>query len=100
MTENNAIAGDDKTPANPGALEVTAAGPLVLLFYDGYERHARPGLGGAIYSQARRFARYAYRRLRRRQLRTGFYTAFLSLQRSLKLLGCDVRVNDFTAARA
>ncbi len=82
------------------ALELTDKGPLVLLFYDGYERYARPGLGGAIYSHARRLARYSYRFIRRRQLRTGFYTAFLSLHRSLKLLGCDVRINDFAAARA
>jgi hypothetical protein len=84
----------------PKGLELTAKGPLVLLFYDGYERYARPGFGGAIYSHARRFARYSYRLLRRRQLRTGFYTAFLSLHRSLKLLGCDVRINDFAAAAA
>jgi hypothetical protein len=80
-----------------GNLEITARGPLVLLFYDGYELKARPGLMGAAYSQTRRAARYAYRSLRRRQLRTGFYTAFLSLCRSLRLVGCDVRVNDFGA---
>ena len=61
----------------------TAKGPLVLLFYDGFERKAAPGLGGAIYSQARRFARYAWRNLRRKQVRTGFYVCFLSLKRSL-----------------
>jgi hypothetical protein len=80
-------------------LEITARGPLVLLFYDGYELKARPGLLGAAYSQGRRAARYAYRTARRRQVRTGFYTAFLSLCRSLRLIGCDVRVNDFGALR-
>jgi hypothetical protein len=80
-------------------LEITARGPLVLLFYDGYELKARPGLLGAAYSQGRRAARYAYRSARRRQVRTGFYTAFLSLCRSLRLIGCDVRVNDFGALR-
>jgi hypothetical protein len=81
-------------------LERTTAGPLVLLFYDGYERVARRGLVGKLYSQGRRIARYLYRHLRRRQVRTGFYTAFLSLERSLRRIGCDVRVNDFAAAQA
>jgi len=80
-------------------LELTARGPLVLLFYDGFERKARPGLIGAAYSEGRRMARYLYRTARRRQVRTGFYTAFLSLCRSLRLVGCDVRVNDFRALR-
>lgn len=82
-----------------GKLEITERGPLVLLFYDGYELKARPGLIGAAYSQGRRAARYVYRSARRRQVRTGFYTAFLSLCRSLRLVGCDVRVNDFGALR-
>ena len=80
-----------------GKLEITERGPLVLLFYDGYELKARPGLAGAVYSQGRRAARYVYRSARRRQVRTGFYTAFLSLCRSLRLIGCDVRINDFGA---
>lgn len=80
-------------------LEMTDRGPLVLLFYDGYERRAREGLQGALHSQAHRAARYLYRSARRKQVRTGFYTAFLSLQASLKAAGCDVRVNDFAAAR-
>ena len=82
-----------------GKLEITERGPLVLLFYDGYELKARPGLAGAAYSQGRRLARYIYRSARRRQVRTGFYTAFLSLCQSLRLVGCDVRVNDFGALR-
>jgi len=73
--------------------------PLVLLFFDGYERKALEGVIGGIYSQARRFARWAYRHARRRQVRTGFYTAFLALERCLRQSGCDVRINDFAAAR-
>ncbi|MDB5622820.1 MAG: hypothetical protein JWR39_1383 [Devosia sp.] len=84
--------------AFPPNLEVTSRGPLVLLFYDGFERKARPGIQGAAYSQARRWARYLLRTARRKQVHTGFYTAFLSLQHSLRELGCNVRVNDFAAA--
>ncbi len=79
-------------------LETTSRGPLVLLFYDGYEWQAVPGLVGGLKSQARRFLRYAKRSLCRQQVRTGFYTAFLALKNSLQLIGCDVRVNDFAAA--
>jgi glycosyltransferase involved in cell wall biosynthesis len=83
------------------ALETDASGaPLVLLFYHGYERYALPGVGGSLYSNGRRIARYAWRSLRRRQVHTGFYTAFLSLVRSLRAAGCNVRINDFAAARA
>lgn len=83
----------------PSALAVTAKGPLVLLFYDGFELKATPGLGGQAMSQTLRAARYAWRNLRRVQVRTGFYAAFLSLRRSLERYGCDVRVNDFAEAR-
>jgi hypothetical protein len=86
--------------ADFSGLERTSRGPLVLLFYDGFERRAAPGLIGAVQSQARRAARYAYRSARGRQVRTGFYTAFLSLVRCLRQAGCDVRVNDFAAAAA
>lgn len=82
------------------ALEATRRGPLVLLFYDGYERRARAGALGALRSQAHRAARFGWRNMRRRQVRTGFYTAFLSLVSCLRQAGCDVRVNDFAAARA
>lgn len=71
-----------------------------LLFYDGYELKAEPGLGGALYSNGRRLARYLYRSARRRQTHTGFYTAFLGLRRSLRANGWTVRVNDFDLARA
>lgn len=79
-------------------LAVTAKGPLVLLFYDGFELKAAPGPIGALYSQGRRLARYLWRNLRRKQVHTGFYAAFLSLRRSLEAAGCDVRVNDFAEA--
>ena len=84
----------------PDPLLRTAKGPLVLLFYDGYELRAAPGVFGEAYSKAHGLARYAYRTLRRRQVHTGFYAAFLGLKRSLEAVGCDVRVNDFARARA
>lgn len=84
------------TPSN--GLETTSRGPLVLLFYDGFEWRAEPGFIPGLKAQARRFLRYAKRSLMRQQVRTGFYTAFLALRNSLQLIGCDVRVNDFAAA--
>lgn len=83
----------------PDTLEQTSRGPLVLLFYDGYELRAKPGIMGALSSQTRRILRYTKRNLYREQVRSGFYTWFLALVNSLKLIGCDVRVNNFTAAR-
>ena len=76
----------------------TSRGPLVLLFYDGYELQAAYGLNGAAYSQARRLVRYIKRTVCKQQVRTGFYTAFLSLTQSLRQIGCDVRVNNFRLA--
>lgn len=72
--------------------------PLVLLFYDGFELKAEPGLFGGVYGQARRLARLAYKTARRQQPRTGFYTWFLMLRRALVRAGCEVRINDFAAA--
>ena len=72
----------------------------VLLFYDGYEVRAADSLPGFLYAQARRGARYAVRNLRGLQVRTGFYTAFRSLAKSLRVAGYEVRVNDFDFARA
>lgn len=74
-------------------------GPLVLLFYDGYELKAAPGTTGHVFSTAHSLARHAYRTARRRQVHTGFYAAFLGLKRSLAAVGCDVRVNDFARAK-
>jgi glycosyltransferase involved in cell wall biosynthesis len=76
----------------------TRRGPLVLLFYDGYEMKAVPGFWGAIYSHGRRTARYLYRTLKRQQVWTGFYTQFRCLYLSLLQAGCDVRVNNFALA--
>ncbi|WP_375597140.1 glycosyltransferase [Devosia sp. Naph2] len=87
-------------PAEALGLERTAKGPLVLLFYDGFDHKARRGWIGRTYSAAHRFARRFNNLRRRKQMHSGFYAAFLSLQRSLHLLGCDVRVNDFEAAEA
>lgn len=67
--------------------------PTVLLFYDGYELRLRPGLTGYVWSRFRGLARFVYRSLRRRQVRTGFYTAFRLLVVSLRRYGCDVRIN-------
>lgn len=78
----------------------TARGPLVLLFYDGFEWRAKEGVLPGIAAQARRLARFVYRTVRRKQVYTGFYTAFLALRTALERHGCDVRVNDFAAARA
>lgn len=77
---------------------MTRKGPLVLLFYDGFEWQLRKGLVGQTYAQGRRLARFLYRTARRKQVRTGFYTAFLALWRSLEKIGCDVRVNDYALA--
>jgi hypothetical protein len=76
----------------------TRRGPLVLLFYDGFELTAEPGISGRLYSQSRGAARYVYRTIRRKQVWTGFYTAFKSLCLCLRQAGCDVRVNDFALA--
>lgn len=73
--------------------------PLVLLFYDGFEWRAREGVLPGLWHQGRRLARFLYRTVRRRQVRTGFYTAFVALRTALERAGCDVRVNDFALAR-
>ncbi|MEK6746112.1 MAG: glycosyltransferase family 1 protein [Pseudomonadota bacterium] len=83
----------------PQKLEITSRGSLVLLFYDGFERQADDGFIGGIKSDTRRFLRYAKRTVCRQQVRTGFYTAFIALVNSLRVVGCDVRINDFAAAR-
>ena len=74
--------------------------PLVLLFYDGFEWRAREGFVRGLFERGRQFARWAYRTLRRRQVHTGFYTAFLGFVAALREAGCDVRINDFRTARA
>jgi hypothetical protein len=78
----------------------TAKGPLVLLFYDGYEWRARADMAGSAKATLRRHARFLWRTIRRKQVFTGFYTAFRALRIALERHGCDVRVNDFATARA
>lgn len=77
----------------------TRRGPLILLFYDGYELRAAENPSDYVYAQGRRAARYALRTLRRQQVWTGFYTAFRLLRLALLQAGCDVRVNNFALAR-
>lgn len=72
---------------------------LILLFYDGYERRAEAEPLPWLRAQARRHARFVWRTLRRKQVRTGYYTAFLNLCLALRRAGYDVRVNDFATAR-
>ena len=82
----------------PTGLEITPRGPLVLLFYDGFELRAKTGLIGSITSKSHSLLRYIKRSVCRQQVRTGFYTAFLALVGSLKKVGCNVQINNFAAA--
>lgn len=91
---------NDGLPPVASNLERTRRGPLVLLFYDGFELRAADGPLNWSASQLRRVARHLYRSALGKQVRTGFYTQFLALAQSLRLAGCDVRINDFRSARA
>lgn len=91
---------DQLKPAATSHLEITDKGPLVLLFFDGLEIQAYPQLSRRIYSSLRAFARARWRLARGKAPKGGFYVAFESLRDSLRMLGCDVRVNDFAAAQA
>ena len=89
------------SPLAPHAsLEQTPRGPLVLLFYDGYDLKAYPGVFGKLKSKLHHVLRYTKRSLCHQQVRTGYYTAFLGLVKSLKAVGCNVKINDFAAAKA
>lgn len=70
------------------------------MFYDGYELKARKSLSARIFHRLRSAARAMWRRSRGKQVNTGFYVAFMALIDGLRQLGCDVRINDFAAARA
>jgi hypothetical protein len=72
--------------------------PLVLLFFDGYDLSARPGFFGGLQSKAHYWLRTTKRSLKKQQVHTGFYTAFRALVHSLRVIGCEVRVNDFVTA--
>lgn len=71
----------------------------VALFYDGFEAQATDKLFGELMSDLRGQARKFYRTLRKKQIYTGYYTAFLNLKRSLESVGITVRVNDYSYAR-
>ncbi|MCW8336063.1 glycosyltransferase family 1 protein [Vibrio paucivorans] len=77
----------------------TDKGPLVLLFFDGFDLKARDGALGKVKSQLHHQLRNHKRALYKQQPFTGFYTAFLGLVKSLEAIGCDVRVNDFKTAK-
>lgn len=69
------------------------------LFYHGYEEKALDRFLGKLQSNLHLKARTAYRRMKGRQLYTGFYQAFKNLKQGLEDLGMDVHVNDFSYAR-
>lgn len=69
------------------------------LFYHGYEEKALDRAFGRLQSRLHLTARTTYRKLKRKQLYTGFYTAFQNLKKGLESLGMDVHVNDFAHAR-
>lgn len=69
------------------------------LFYHGYEEKALDRVFGRLQSNLHFAARTTYRKIKRKQLYTGFYTAFLNLKKGLEALGMDVHVNDFAHAR-
>lgn len=75
------------------------AKPVMLLFYDGYERKAREKLIPRLYHRVRCKLRALFRRLRGKQINTGFYEAFLAIDTGLRRLGYDVHINDFESAR-
>lgn len=72
---------------------------LVLLFYDGYERRAEAFLPGRIKAEARRHARFVWRTLRHKQVRSGYYTDLMHLCLALRRAGVPYRINDFEAAK-
>lgn len=73
--------------------------PVVLVFFDGFDRLARPGLCGRIASDFHFYTRRVKRKIVGRQAHSGFYVAFNSLMESLRHIGCEVRLNDFTFAQ-
>lgn len=91
---------DDQSSLQPDVIMGIEKPLQIALFYDGFEMKARDGLVGKLYSDSRRALRYLYRSLRRRQVHTGFYTAFRGLAASLRAEGVRVRINDFSYARA
>ena len=86
-----------------GLLEGLCAVPgpdnLVLLFYDGYERQAEEAPLKRLKAETKRFARMAWRTLRRKQVWTGRFMTYRTLRLGLERAGYIVKVNDFAAAR-
>ena len=93
MRDGNSVDAEGARPLSP-------ASTRVLLFYDGYELKARERLGPRLFHRARCTTRAVWRLARGKQVNTGFYVAFVALIDGLRRLGCDVRINDFAAARA
>ncbi|PMJ99124.1 glycosyltransferase [Vibrio sp. 10N.261.55.A7] len=89
----------DKQETSLDGLIKTKKGPLVLLFFDGYDLKAREGILGNCYSFVHHRTRNFKRALFKQQSHTGFYSAFLGLIKSLESIGCDVRINDFNLAK-
>ncbi len=79
--------------------EIDVSKPVFLLFYDGFELKAREKLGLRLFHAARCKLRSVVRRLRGKQVNTGFYEAFLAIVLGLRKLGFEVRINDFSSAR-
>ncbi|WP_293572733.1 hypothetical protein [Phaeobacter sp.] len=71
----------------------------IPLFFHGYDLKAYDFPAGQPLSVLRERLRFHYRSMRNLQPRTGFYTAFLNLAKSLEQLGHQVRINDFAFAR-
>lgn len=71
---------------------------LVLLFYDGFERQAEASMSRRVKAEARRHVRFVWRTLRKKQVRTGYYTAFMNLCLALRRADVDFRINDFATA--
>lgn len=69
------------------------------LFYHGYEEKALDRIFGRLQAKLHLTARTAYRKIKRKQLYTGFYTAFQNLKKGLESLDMNVHVNDFAHAR-
>lgn len=72
---------------------------LVLLFYDGFERQAEAVPVLRVKAEVRRHARFVWRTIRKKQVRTGYYTAFMNLCLALRRAELDVRINDFATAQ-
>ena len=71
----------------------------VLLFYDGHERRAEQEVVPRLISDIHRNIRVVANRIRRKQVRSGYYTWFHMLIEALESVGYETRINDFRVAR-